>query len=162
MVNLHFIQQLILRVPSSLVRIGRDEYGEAAKKFSSFLHILATKPRRGGAFLRVSSIRPLFVLWTAPTTGIAICQRATWFYEPPMSPLGYKQKSGPCRRYVCFASNSRHSSVNVRYAIGTAASAGRSQPTAIPALARLLEALASRGHQGAGRAGHHAALTSQR
>ncbi len=32
-----------------------------------------------------------------------------------MSVLGYQRKSGPCRRYICFALDSRHSNADVRF-----------------------------------------------
>ena len=34
-----------------------------------------------------------------------------------MSTSGYKRKSGPCRRYVCFAPDSRHSRADVRFRV---------------------------------------------
>ncbi len=37
-----------------------------------------------------------------------------------MSPFGYKRKSGPCRRYVCFAPRNRHSRVDPLHLNGIA------------------------------------------
>jgi hypothetical protein len=46
------------------------------------------------------------MLWTAPTTGIAVCQNAVLFGEPRMSWFGYKQTSRTVSDDGCFTPRS--------------------------------------------------------
>ena len=55
------------------------------------------------------------MLQTAPTTGIPMCQIAAADYEPPMSALGYEQKSQSAPRDGEFGAESRLPSYHVDF-----------------------------------------------
>ncbi len=58
---------------------------------------------------------PLMMRWTAPTTGIAMCQIAPTIKTPQMTGVGYKRKFQPCCRHVRLSPNRRHSLADVRH-----------------------------------------------
>jgi hypothetical protein len=55
------------------------------------------------------------MLWTAPTTGIAMCQNALLSQRQQMSYFGYNSPSGGACQVVCFALSSGSLGANVSF-----------------------------------------------
>ncbi len=58
---------------------------------------------------------PVMMQWTAPTTGISICQISVSIDEHPMSEIGYKRRFRPPLAYARTTPDNRHLQPNFRF-----------------------------------------------